>query len=119
MQVLILAGTATAAQQSVGPSSRETSPLPTMVEQYCAGCHNSATKKGNLDLDSIRLHDVAQHPEIWEKVVRKLRARQMPPAGKKRPEESTYRTVVAWLSDSLDECPLRIRIPAAPKRFGG
>ena len=46
MQVLVLAGTATAAQQSVGPSSRETSPLPTMVEQHCAGCHNSATEEG-------------------------------------------------------------------------
>ena len=103
MQALVLAGTATAAQQSVGPSSRETSPLPTMVEQYCAGCHNSATKKGNLDLDSIRLHEVTQHPESWEKILRKLRARQMPPAGMKRPEESTYRTVVAWLSDSLDK----------------
>ena len=45
----------------------------------------------------------AQHSDVWEKVVRKLRARQMPPVGMKRPEESTYNTVVAWLSDSLDK----------------
>ena len=79
------------------------SPLSAMVNQYCTGCHNSAIKQGELDLDRIRLEEVAQHPEVWERVVRKLRARQMPPVGMKRPEESTYNTVVAWLSDSLDK----------------
>ena len=73
------------------------------MDQHCAGCHDSQVKKGGLDLESIRLDDVAQHTDVWEKVVRKLRARQMPPVGMKRPEESTYSTVVAWLSDSLDK----------------
>ncbi|PYM12056.1 MAG: hypothetical protein DME18_12385 [Verrucomicrobia bacterium] len=59
-------------------------------------------KKGNLDLDSIRMEDVTKHPEVWEKVVRKLRARQMPPMEKPRPEESTYEKIVARLSDALD-----------------
>ena len=61
MQVLLLAGTAPTAQQRVAPSSREASPLPGMVEQHCASCHNSQVKNGGLDLESIRLDDVAQH----------------------------------------------------------
>ena len=47
--------------------------------------------------------DVAQQPEIWEKVVRKLRARQMPPVGRKeRPDEATYDATVRLLETSLD-----------------
>ena len=88
MQVLLLVGTALAAQQRVASSSREASPVRGMVDQHCAGCHNSQMKNGGLDLESIRLDDVAQHPDVWERVVRKLRARQMPPVGMKRPEES-------------------------------
>ncbi len=42
------------------------------------------------------------HPEVWEKVVRKLRTRQMPPPDKKRPDESTYKTVLSRLETSLD-----------------
>ena len=103
MQVLLLVGTALAAQPRVASSSREASPVPVMVEQHCANCHNSQMKNGGLDLESIRLVEVAQHPDVWERVVRKLRARQMPPVGMKRLDETTYNTVVAWLSDSLDK----------------
>ena len=104
LQVLLVAGTAaTAAQHRVAPSSRVASPLPGLVEQHCASCHNSQLKNGGLDLERIALNDVAQHSDVWERVVRKLRARQMPPPGMKRPEENTYNTVVAWLSDLLDK----------------
>ena len=73
-----------------------------MVNQYCADCHDRETKKGELDFSSIDLNDVTQHPDIWEKVVRKLRARQMPPAGKKRPDESGYQAALSQLATSLD-----------------
>src|SRR5688572_30610735 len=103
MQVLLLAATVTAAQHRIAPSSREASHLPAMVGKHCASCHNSQVQNGGLDLDSIRLDDVAEHADVWERVVRKLRARQMPPVGMNRPAESTYSSVVAWLSDSLDK----------------
>lgn len=104
MWFLLVAGaTQSAQQQAALPSSQVASPLPAVVDQYCTGCHNSAIKKGDLTLDSIRLEEVRQHTEVWERVVRKLRARQMPPVGMRRPEEDTYNTVVAWLSDSLDK----------------
>jgi len=103
MPALLVAGAAIGAQPPASLSSSPVaSPLAAMVNQYCADCHDSETKKGELDLDGIRLDDVTQHPEVWEKVVRKLRARQMPPLGKPRPEESTYEKVVSKLSDSLD-----------------
>ena len=59
-------------------------------------------EEGGLALDTIAAQDVARHPDVWEKVVRKLRARQMPPIGKPRPDDATYDAVIASLESSLD-----------------
>src|SRR5262245_27761013 len=61
-----------------------------VVEQHCLSCHDAHTKKGGLDLSALPAQDFAKNPEPWEKVIRKLRTRQMPPAGKPRPDERTY-----------------------------
>jgi hypothetical protein len=73
-----------------------------LVDQYCLSCHDEAEKKGGLALDMAVAQDVSQHPDLWEKVVRKLRARQMPPVGKDRPGEAAYDAAVASLEASLD-----------------
>jgi mono/diheme cytochrome c family protein len=73
-----------------------------VVEEYCLTCHDADHEKGGLELESIVGAPVAQHPDIWEKVVRKLRARQMPPVGKTRPNEATYTAIVNYLEGTLD-----------------
>jgi mono/diheme cytochrome c family protein len=74
-----------------------------LVDEYCVTCHDEFEKKGGLALDAVSLQDVSHHPDIWEKVVRKLRARQMPPVGRKeRPDESTYDSVIGYLESTLD-----------------
>src|SRR5882672_3912549 len=73
-----------------------------VVNEYCVNCHNGEVKKGGLGLDNIVHEDPAQHADAWERVVRKLRARQMPPIGKDRPEERTYEEIVSRLAASLD-----------------
>src|SRR5437868_15386760 len=55
--------------------------LRAFVSRYCVACHNSTVKSGNLVLDPAAALQPADHPEVWEKVVRKLRGRYMPPAG--------------------------------------
>ena len=77
-------------------------PHLSLVDEYCFSCHDDDHKKAGLALDTIAAHDVSQHPEVWEKVVRKLRARQMPPVGKERPDEATYVAVISSLEKSLD-----------------
>src|SRR4051794_27314282 len=67
------------------------------VSQHCVECHNRDDKRAGLALDALNAEDVAAHPQTWERVVRKLAARQMPPAGKPRPDERTYDAVVAGL----------------------
>jgi cytochrome c553 len=72
------------------------------IREYCADCHDSEMKKGSLDLESLLADAPAQHAAIWEKAVRKMQARQMPPIGKKRPDEVSYNTTIAQLTKFLD-----------------
>jgi hypothetical protein len=98
------------AQQSSAPSARPTPQTSAagdtahynLVSSYCLTCHNSKVKAGSLDLSAINGDDVSGHPEEWEKVVRKLRARQMPPVGARRPDEAGYVAALTSLESSLD-----------------
>ena len=76
-----------------------------MVNDHCAGCHNPDKKKGDLDLESIASETISKHPDVWEKAVKRLRARQMPPADRKRPDETTYAAVLRELETALDSLP--------------
>ena len=71
-----------------------------LIQRYCYDCHDSLTAKGGLDLE--KLGPLADHTEAWEKVVRKLDARQMPPLGKDRPDDASYDEMVSELTRSLD-----------------
>ena len=83
------------------------------LDRYCTGCHNTKLKTGGLALDDAAAGEPAAHPEIWEKVVRKLRARSMPPAGLPRPDEPlTTHLSPHWKPRSTG--PRRTPIPAAP-----
>src|SRR5689334_355267 len=73
-----------------------------LVDEYCLSCHDKDHEKGGLVLENIADQDVAEHAEVWEKVVRKLRARLMPPVGKERPDDPTFDSVVSFLETSLD-----------------
>src|SRR4051794_23811611 len=65
------------------------------VTSHCTTCQDGNVKGGGWDLDALTAEDVAAHPLVWEKVARKLAARQMPPAGKPRPEEGACASFVA------------------------
>ena len=80
----------------------EPSPDRAMLNQYCVGCHNERLKTAGLMLDKLDLTHPGQDPEAWEKVVRKLRAGMMPPAGMPRPDRATLDAWTAKLETSLD-----------------
>src|SRR5437764_6037646 len=73
------------------------------IETYCFGCHNSAVAAGNLFLNELTAESVAEHPEIFEKAVRKLRGRQMPPPGMPQPSQQEVDALVGWLESTLDK----------------
>jgi hypothetical protein len=88
-----------------------------VVERYCSDCHDKETHKGNLDLEAAMAKDVMANPQIWEKVVRRVRARQMPPADKKRPDESAYHAMLGELESSLDAAWARHPNPGRTDTF--
>ena len=73
-----------------------------LVDQYCVGCHNQKAKTGGLALNTVDLSRPGENAETLEKVIRKLRAGMMPPAGSKRPDAATYEALAASLESSVD-----------------
>jgi hypothetical protein len=104
--IIAVVGSLCFAIVSCGAESKR-SPVSSFVEQNCINCHDRETKKGDLDLEAIGSDEVTRHPEIWEKVVRRLRTRQMPPPEKKRPDERTYQSILSQLEGSLDAAAAR------------
>jgi len=74
----------------------------TIVDQYCVTCHNARLKSGDLALDELDVARIGESGETWERVVRKLQTRAMPPAGARRPDEATYQTLLNSLTSELD-----------------
>ena len=93
---------AEAQQRPGGVSTSAPSPQRTFLDQYCVRCHNERLRTAGLTLDSTDLSDVGAGAEVWEKVVRKLRAGIMPPAGLPQPENATRDGFVTWLEAGLD-----------------
>jgi mono/diheme cytochrome c family protein len=75
------------------------------IKQYCATCHNDKAKTGGVSFEGITTASIAKDPELFEKAVRKLRGRVMPPPGARQPDGKAVDSLVAWLEDSLDKLP--------------
>src|SRR5829696_4796567 len=93
-----------ASQAASAPQPERAAPASqrALLDRYCVTCHNARLKSGNLALDGLDVSQVGEHPEVWEKVVRKLRGGLMPPAGRPRPDQATQDGLVAWLAQELD-----------------
>jgi mono/diheme cytochrome c family protein len=73
------------------------------VKQYCVGCHNDRGKAGDLSLAAFDVARSSEHPETSEKIIRKLRASMMPPAGARRPDEGTLQDLRRALEVRMDQ----------------
>jgi mono/diheme cytochrome c family protein len=98
-----LAGVFTASRPSQAQDPAEAQLAP--VKQYCSSCHNDKAKTGGVSFEGITSASVAKDPELFEKAVRKLRGRVMPPPGAKQPDGKAIDSLVAWLEGSLDKLP--------------
>ena len=69
---------------------------------YCDTCHFGPKARAKLNLESLDLANLGNNGEVWEKVLRKLRNREMPPAGNPRPQEATYQALVSAIEKERD-----------------
>jgi len=84
------------------------------VTKYCVTCHNQRLKTGDLTLDTIVGDDVAAHADVWEKVIRKVRAGMMPPAAVPRPDAAARAALVSSLESMLDRAAREKPNPGRP-----
>src|SRR5262249_2967560 len=69
---------------------------------YCDTCHSRPTAKAKRNLEGLDLAHLDVKGETWEKVLRKLRGREMPPAGMPKPTEATYQALVKAIDGERD-----------------
>ena len=96
------------------PSS---APHRALLDRYCITCHNDRLRTADLALDTLDLDHVGESPEVWEKVVRKLRAGVMPPAGRPRPDQPSYDGLATWLEAALDRAAAASPNPGRTEPF--
>jgi mono/diheme cytochrome c family protein len=84
------------------PAARTSEAALATIKQYCATCHNDRMKAGAVSFDGLTPESIGQHSDVFEKAVRKLRGRVMPPPGARQPDAASVDSLVGWLEDSLD-----------------
>jgi mono/diheme cytochrome c family protein len=85
-------------------SAAATDDYRSTIQRYCVTCHNERNKAQaqGLSLEGADVSHPGAAPEVWERALRKLRTRSMPPQGMPRPDEATYKSLVSWLETDLD-----------------
>ena len=92
-----------ASQPALGQASPTPASARALLDRYCVVCHNDKTKVANFSLQKEDLGAVGDHPEVWERVIRKLRAGMMPPPGMPRPPLPQYEQLRDWLEAQVDQ----------------
>ena len=90
-------------QASPQSAAADVSAQRALIDKYCVTCHNQRVKTAGLALDTADLANVPAQSDIWEKVIRKLRTREMPPPKMPRPDDVTYDSLAAYLESTLDQ----------------
>ena len=107
--LLVLVLTSVAAAQITVPQTQRA-----FLDQYCVGCHSDRLKTGGLSLQKLDVAHPEQNAETWEKVIRKVRAGLMPPAGLPRPERAVLSDFAAKLENAIDQASLAHPNPGRP-----
>jgi len=91
-----------------------TAPGQTLVRQYCAGCHNSKLKSGNVDLSKLDLAHPEQNAELAERAIHMVRVGMMPPPGMPRPKPEVVASFLEALEGGVDQAAGQHLNPGRP-----
>jgi mono/diheme cytochrome c family protein len=73
-----------------------------LVDQYCVVCHNQKSATAGVVLNGIDFSNVGGNAALLERVLRKFRTGEMPPAGMPRPAAPASAAFTKFLEESLD-----------------
>jgi hypothetical protein len=110
--VLLLFTGAVQAQPASPPSLAEQQAL---VNKYCTGCHNDKKPAGGFAWSKIDLADPAKSADLSERVVRRLRAGLMPPAGAPRPDAASASALASAMETAIDKAAATRPYAGAPE----
>jgi cytochrome c5 len=89
--------------QAAPPATVPSSPdIKAVLDRYCITCHSQRLATAGVVLEGIDTSNPAARAELWERVITKLRARAMPPAGLPRPDAATYHAMASSLETAID-----------------
>src|SRR5262245_48832418 len=100
------------AQRSESQSSTPTQTAT--LEKYCVTCHSEKLRTASLSLEKADAAHPADNAAVWEKVLHKLRTREMPPPRVPRPDEATYNSLASYLETTLDRAAEEKPNPGRP-----
>jgi hypothetical protein len=95
-----------AASNTAATSGADAVKYRALLDKYCVTCHNKRTLSpadGPINLESAGFDDLLSNAATWERVLRKLSVRAMPPQGMPRPAEAEYAAFTGWLAASIDK----------------
>ena len=95
-------------------STSQPAPDPGFLQQNCFVCHNQQLKTANVALDALHLDSVGPDAAVWEKVLRKVSAGEMPPAPLPRPDPKATADFTHWLTLELDQASAAHPNPGRP-----
>src|SRR5437016_5968809 len=72
------------------------------LDRFCIACHRGPNAVAGLHLDTFDTASFETNGATWEKMLRKLRNREMPPADMRRPDEATYNALVEYIETGRD-----------------
>ena len=106
---LVFAPSQWRAQGAQSPTEFDRSVQP-FLARTCYMCHNAELKSGGLNLEALQTaSSITQSREIWERVLRKLRAGEMPPKGVPRPNPEELKTVISWIEGEFSRADRLVR----------
>lgn len=105
-------------QSSSSPASSNSASAPlapqALVNRYCIGCHNQKVKTAGISLQGLDPEKAGENSEVWEKVLRKVSAGQMPPAGLPHPAAPVTAAFCKTLETGLDRAAAANPNPGHP-----
>jgi hypothetical protein len=88
--------------RTAGTPSLASAAQQQLLEQYCRGCHNYEDFAGGMELEVFDPSKAHEEAALTEKMLKKLRAGMMPPAGKPRPDFATVQAFASALESEID-----------------
>ncbi len=91
--------------QTSAQNTLDSDPHGELISSYCMDCHNKTLKTAGLAFETMDLKHPEANAEVWEKVLRKLRGRLMPPPGNPQPPQPDIDAFTTWMEGQLDAHP--------------